>query len=318
MFSLKMLYRQDFEHIDKYWLIHSVSVGLPALIAGQWCKQYRLPHVTQLIGFDVDIMMPFMKKMPGIKLWDKSVVGVVANSRYLAEKFIKYYPNTDNIRVIYRGVDLKRFNPSIAVNESYKLSKGVSFLYLGGVGYSETEHTGYMKGGNTIIDAWKKYEKDLLKLDASLLLAGPNTPNQQLISWRDSLGYPDRVRFLGLVHPNDMPRLMCSVDAILIPSLREGLPNVGMEAFGCGKPILGSQVGGIPELVRDGLDGRLAPPGDVDAWGLLLVESAANREELIRLGISARHRVQQFFDSICYGKHLYEFYEEAVESLPKA
>lgn len=309
IFSLKTVYRQAPKKIDDYWLIHSVSASLPAFIGALWSRRYGVPHVTQLIGSDVNVLLPKIYNMPRIKGWEKKISGVIANSRRLGVTFSKYYPNVRPIRVIYRGTDLDNFNPT---GPSYKLKnayKGVRFLYMGGFPQDTNANK---KGGCTLMSAWHRYEKLLIYRDASLLLGGPCTPNSQLLSWRESLIDSNRVHILGVVEPSDVPLVMRAVDAILIPSLNEGMPNVGMEAIACGRPVLGSNVGGMPELVRDGLEGMLVDATDIDVWGKTLIWAASNREALINMGESARHRAIELFDSTSYGKCLYEFYKEIV------
>lgn len=84
------------------------------------------------------------------------------------------------------------------------------------------------------------------------------------------------VRFAGIVSYDNVPRWVAASDALVLPSLNEGMPLTILEAFACGKPVVASRVGGVPELVRDGDDGILVPPGDPEALAAGL-ERALNR-----------------------------------------
>ena len=100
-------------------------------------------------------------------------------------------------------------------------------------------------------------------------------------------------------------------DAVLVPSLAEGLPNVVMEAAAGGKPAFASAVGGIPEVIRDGETGKLLPPGDVDAWGKALVNYACRPGELRAMGANARRLMETAFDRSKFVPALIDFYRES-------
>jgi N-acetyl-alpha-D-glucosaminyl L-malate synthase BshA len=89
---------------------------------------------------------------------------------------------------------------------------------------------------------------------------GPERPAvEALVS---SLGLAEHVRFLG--EPADLPTLLQASDVFLLPSQSESFGLAALEAMACGVPVVASDVGGIPEVVVDGVAGFLAPVGDVD------------------------------------------------------
>lgn len=76
---------------------------------------------------------------------------------------------------------------------------------------------------------------------------------------------PEPVKSIGAKSHEEIPFWMNACDALCLPSLNEGLPNVVLEALACGIPVVASRVGGVPEIVRDGVNGVLVPPGDAKA-----------------------------------------------------
>jgi glycosyltransferase involved in cell wall biosynthesis len=88
-------------------------------------------------------------------------------------------------------------------------------------------------------------------------IAGRGTLDSDIREMRDRLGLGDRLIMLGAI--DDVPRFIAGGDLFLLASHWEGLPLVLMEAMAIGLPIVATRVGGIPELVRDGLDGMLVP-----------------------------------------------------------
>jgi len=81
----------------------------------------------------------------------------------------------------------------------------------------------------------------------------------------------ERIQFIGAVPRMSLPDLYRSAAVCVVPSLYENLPYTCLEAMACGCATIGSNVGGIPEIITDGVDGRLVPPADADG---LAVRSA--------------------------------------------
>ena len=95
------------------------------------------------------------------------------------------------------------------------------------------------------------------------------------------------VTFLGQIDAVDVPRLLRSARALVVPSRwYEGQPRAIVEAFASGVPVVASRIGGLPELIEDGVNGRLVDPGDIAAWRIAL-DSVADDGESLRLGDEA-------------------------------
>jgi glycosyltransferase involved in cell wall biosynthesis len=108
-----------------------------------------------------------------------------------------------------------------------------------------------------------------------------------------ALGVAARVHFLGW--RSDVARVMGAADVVVLPSLAEGLPLAVLEAMACGRPVVASAVGGVPEAVVDGRTGLLVPPGDAGALAeaiqRVLEDPAAGR----RMGAEGRRRLEAHF-----------------------
>ncbi len=98
-----------------------------------------------------------------------------------------------------------------------------------------------------------------------LLVLGDGPERASLERRAAALGVSGRVRFLGPGTRDDVLRMFRAVDAVLITSAWENLPHTLLEALVVGTPVIATAVGGIPEIVRDGENGLLVPPRDVDA-----------------------------------------------------
>jgi glycosyltransferase involved in cell wall biosynthesis len=298
--------------LEKFDLIHSVEGAFVGVIASSWSRRARIKHVTQLIGGDVSVLPKLMgsRVLAG---WEQNVQGVACNSQRLAKEFLALYPKVQNVRTLYRGVDLSYYHPSGSGAGPFSLRPPVRFFYVGGfASYTNWPYGDNTKGGRTLLAAWQQGEEDLVRSGASLLIAGPRANSDDIVAWRSSLRKPEHVYIAGHLHPEVIPQYMRSSDVVLIPSMAEGLPNVAMEAAACGRPVFGSSVGGIPEVIEDGETGLILPPGDVTSWKNALVSYANQPNELRSLGKRARQRMELMFDCSGYAKHLVDLYYTAL------
>ena len=106
--------------------------------------------------------------------------------------------------------------------------------------------------------------------DVELLVLGDGPQRASLERHAAELGVSERVRFLGTGTRDDVLTLFRAVDVALLTSAWENLPHTLLEALAAGTPVVATAVGGIPEVVVDGANGLLVPPGDVDAltWAM--------------------------------------------------
>jgi glycosyltransferase involved in cell wall biosynthesis len=109
----------------------------------------------------------------------------------------------------------------------------------------------------------------------------------------DALGLKDKFSFTGVRH--DVPAIIRASDVIVLPSLWEGLPLVSLESFAAGTPLIATHVGGLAEVVEDGVNGFLVPPGDSRSLGDKLVKVLTDSHLAERLVTSARRKYLQHF-----------------------
>jgi len=94
-------------------------------------------------------------------------------------------------------------------------------------------------------------------------------------------------------HRDDVPALLSASDLFVLPSASEASPNVVLEAMAASLPVVASRVGGIPELVVDGVTGHLVPPADPDALGAALLDLLDHPERGITFGNAGRARIER-------------------------
>lgn len=128
-----------------------------------------------------------------------------------------------------------------------------------------------------------------------LLIAGDGPERARLTSLAHELGIASQVEFLGIV--NDMPAFWQRCDVAAVPSDTwvESFSMVTLEAMSCGKAIVATRAGAIPELIVNGMTGTLVPPGDVDALATALLRYAEQPELRGQHGLAARSRAVERF-----------------------
>ena len=130
-------------------------------------------------------------------------------------------------------------------------------------------------------------------LDFVAVLAGEGSQRLPLERQAEALGLGDRLRFLGQIEA--IGPLLAAADACLLPSLWEGLPLTLLEALVRGRPTIASRVGGIPEVVEDGVTGRLVPAGEAGSLAAALEDFHRHPDAAQRLGRAGAERVRAEF-----------------------
>jgi glycosyltransferase involved in cell wall biosynthesis len=213
---------------------------------------------------------------------------LVAPSAFIADKIRREGRGATPISIIPSGVDVERFAPSTVARVETRRSLGIpaeAFL-VGVVARLEAE-----KGHRHLLAAWPAIAEALP--DAWLLIGGTGSLADALRSQAAGLSAAERVIFSW--PPDDVPAMTAALDLAVLPSLREAQGVALLEAMASGTPVVASAVGGIPETVRDGIDGLLVSPADPDALAASVIRLAHDRTLRARLADAGRRRVEETF-----------------------
>lgn len=192
------------------------------------------------------------------------------------------------IVTIHNGIDASQFHR----REDQRVARAAlglpmdDYVIVGAVGRLEEA-----KGFAHLIDAFAAVRARCEKV--RLVFAGQG-PLKSLLQQRASdAGVSDRVTFLGFC--NDVQRVYDAVDILALSSLCEALPYVLLEAMASRLPIIGTRVGGVPEVIADGESGFLVPPRDKGAMTSALRALIVSADLRNRMGIAGRGRVEKHF-----------------------
>jgi glycosyltransferase involved in cell wall biosynthesis len=128
--------------------------------------------------------------------------------------------------------------------------------------------------------------------DAYLLIAGDGDCRPQLERQVDELGIGHRIRFLGTRH--DIDSILRSLDVAAMSSDWEGMPLFAFECMAAGTPLVATSVGGVPEIVDDGISGLLVPPRDPAALANAIMRLLADDSLRERLGAASAARIDEY------------------------
>ena len=150
----------------------------------------------------------------------------------------------------------------------------------------------------------------LAAVDAEALLVGDGPERERLERLTRELGVADRVRFLGARPHNEMPRLLCSADVAVFPSLMEATSVAALECMACEVPVAASRVGGLPEIVDEHVGTLFEPANPEDLARRVTV--LLKRSDLPELGARARRRVVEHWSNARLAERHIEIYEELI------
>jgi glycosyltransferase involved in cell wall biosynthesis/protein-tyrosine-phosphatase len=145
---------------------------------------------------------------------------------------------------------------------------------------------------------------------AICLVVGDGPSEKELRRQAASLGIADACRFTGA--REDVHDVVGAMDVFVLPSMNNGMPTAALEAMALGKPVVASAVGGVTEVVEDGLNGLLVPAGDDRQLAAACVRLARDREYAQTLGDRARRLVEERFSHQRSGRALLAAYRSVA------
>ena len=279
--------RSPFDVIHGHW---AVPGGFIAALVG---RLTRTPVVISLHGSDVFVIR--QNRLYGaVARWAfRRAARIVVCSHDLRERALAAGLAADRSEVIPYGVDAARYGAAdphavAALRARWGVPAGAPLI--GALG-----RLVHKKGFAHLIAALPRVLE--IAPEARCVIGGAGDLQAALQAQAAALGLGERVRFVGAIDWQETPAFYAACDVLAVPSVVDprgnvdGLPNVLLEAMASGCALVASRVAGIPDVLRDGENGLLVPPGEEPALGDALARLLQDGALRTRLGAAARRTV---------------------------
>lgn len=280
---------QAAKHKSKYGykLVLTIAENVPFTFGGNWLSRKRIKKIIS----KVDMFLPLTQRA--------------------AEALTLQGISTDRIKIIPFGVDTKLFRPLGERDETYYRKFDISkeeiiVLYVG--------RLSKWKGLFELVYAAKKIldDRELKGENIKFLLVGAGPKRKKMEALLNYLKIADGFRIVGSVDYSEIPQIHNMADIFVLPSIvsprgQEQFGMVLIESMACGKPVIGSLTGSIPEVVGDA--GLLVQASDHYSLYQALKRLILDDNLRVKLGEQGRKRVMENFDSKAVAQKIKEVYQ---------
>jgi N-acetyl-alpha-D-glucosaminyl L-malate synthase BshA len=266
--------RYGFDIIHAHYAIPHAAA---AYLAAKAIKNNPPKIITTLHGTDITLIGQDKSFYSITRFSIEISDGITAVSRYLQDKTYETFGLKKKIELIPNFVDTERFNPDGAVCVRKILAEPEQKIILHMSNFRPLKNTSHVV---KIFDIIQK------KIPAKLILIGEGPDTGNVKSLVHELGLSGKVMYLG--NQDRVQHILPLADLFLLPSASESFGLVALEALSCGVPVVGSNVGGLPELISDDVNGYLCPIGDIDSMADKSLEILTNDNLSKKLSIGGR------------------------------
>ncbi len=240
------------------------------VVASRLATDAGCPFVAIVMGSDINELAQRPALRGRITEALRQASAVIAVSGGLRDRVAELGIPSERVIVQHNGVDGVRFVIRDRMETRRQLGMRESIAHICFVGNLVTE-----KGPGDLVEAINDPALQAFT-DVHVTFIGDGPLRDPLIARAEFLGIAKQVTFLGRIPPDDVALRMSASDVLCLPSRREGCPNVVLEAFASGLPVVGAAVGGVPELVRSD-NGITVPPSDPSALASAIASALQRR-----------------------------------------
>jgi N-acetyl-alpha-D-glucosaminyl L-malate synthase BshA len=304
MAEVAELYSLDLLHVH-YAIPHSVS----ALLARQMlaARGRRLPFVTTLHGTDITLVGLDRSYLPITRYAIQESDGVTCISSWLRDETVKHFGTSRPIEVIPNFVNCNTYEPL-----KDEAARAKERLRLAAPGEAILMHLSNFRPVKRVVDVVKVFALVARELPAQLYLVGDG-PDRSEAEWlAHDLHINDRVHFMG--KQERVNELLPLADLLLMPSELESFGLVALEAMACKVPSISTRVGGVAEVIDDGVTGLLYSVGDVENMAAGALSLLKDRGRLEAMREAGRKTAQKRFCASLVVPHYVRYYEQVLEN----
>ncbi len=268
-------------------IIHAHRVypdGFAAVLLGKLMKK---PVVISARGSDINVLACNFIIRRLIKYAFIHAQKIITVSKTLAEKIVATGIPEEKVYLMPKGVDTEMFYPQDRQKMRNMLSipqDKVVVLYMGNLVA--------VKNPLAVVEAavaLTLQERESLHF----IMVGDGGLRKRIEQIIKEKGLVDSFSLIGRVDPSQVGYWMNAADVLVLPSLNEGMPNVLYEAMACGLPVIASNVGGVPEIIEEGITGFLVDVSDLQELKNRILTCAKDRPLRERIGRNSRMYIEK-------------------------
>jgi N-acetyl-alpha-D-glucosaminyl L-malate synthase BshA len=301
--ATKMLEVFESEALDLLHVHYAIPHSVSALLARSMAAPRRLPFVTTLHGTDITLVGSNLSYLPITRFSIEQSDGVTAISNYLLQQTIKEFDIKRPIEVIPNFVNCDLYTR--VPNEQQRSQWAPN-------GEPILMHLSNFRPVKRITDVVEIFALVRAKLPAKLVLIGdgPERGAAEYLIRKKRL--QKDVFFLG--KQNNVYEKLASADLFLLPSQLESFGLAALEAMACEVPVIATNVGGLPEVIEQGVDGFLVEPGDVKGAARHAVDILSRADRGREMGHMARLNAKRKYCANDVIPQYERYYQQVLES----
>jgi N-acetyl-alpha-D-glucosaminyl L-malate synthase BshA len=282
--ATKMAEIADAKRLDLLHCHYAVPHSVSAFLAKSMLKSRRLPIVTTLHGTDITLVGSDPSYLPITRFSIDQSDGVTAVSNFLKQETMQVLGTKNNIEVIYNFVNCDKYKPlrSHPLKKCFA-SRNKKILI----------HISNFRPVKRPADVVEIFARVLKEIPSVLLMVGDGPERSRAERLARSHHIEEHVHFTG--KQDNIEEFLGISDLLLLPSETESFGLVALEAMACEVPVVASRVGGIPEVVTDGVDGYLPESGDIVKMVQSALSILGDDSRRDRMGKAARESALQRF-----------------------
>jgi L-malate glycosyltransferase len=277
----EVVVREELEILHVHYAIpHATTAYLArAMLNGE----RRLRVITTLHGTDITLVGQESSFYPITKFSIEQSDAVTAVSSYLRDETYRAFGCVScDLKVIPNFVNLQEYRPGEPGARSA----------LAPAGHKLVTHVSNFREVKRVRDVVRVFARIRRALPANLVMIGDGPERVDAEKEAGELGVDGDVRFLGRL--DSVASLLQASDLFVLPSQSESFGLAALEAMACGSPVVASRAGGLPEVVDDGVNGILEPPGSVEAMARRAIELLRDPQRHAEMRAAAIVKAQQF------------------------
>ncbi|MGV8108385.1 glycosyltransferase family 4 protein [Methanospirillum sp.] len=295
LFAFKIAKNEKIDLIHSHWIIPQGLIGAAiSFFTG-------IPHILSIHGTDIHIIHSYRIAYPWMRVIAKYSDHITSNSQHTYKRIRRILPNKI-INIIPMGIHPEEYSIIQRHNKEKKI------LFVGRlIGWKGVE---YLIKAQQIIQ-----NKSSLCVQLNIIGDGPD--KEKLIELSQRLKILSHISFLGRITRDSLLHYYSNADVFVLPSIihnnqTEGLGVVLLEAMASGVPVIGSNIGGIPDIIEDGVNGLLVSPGDPQGLADAIIQILENPELAARFREAGLKTVRDRFSWDKISDQFIEIYQEVL------